>query len=339
MRTKRIKVLGRESIYHCMSRTVNGAALFGDREKEMLRKMIWQIAEFSGVQVLTYCVMNNHFHVLVRVPLPENISDGELIRRFSVLYPTTSRFQPLTAKDVRRILESGGEAADRLRAQLLARMTDVSQYMKTLKQRFATWFNQSHDRFGCLWAERFKSVLVQGHGNPLQTIAAYIDLNAVRAGLVDDPKDYRFCGYAEAVAGESSALNGIKFVWFDYFGSALDQPPLKGRGDCVLEAHRMLLFGKGACAKKARQYSVNREKALQILESSNGRLSRTEMLRCRVRYFTDGKILGTAEFVREAMRGMNLGSQNRRTKAPVQVKGAEWGDLSVSNPLRSGVFS
>ena len=51
-----------------MSHSVSGTPYFDDRAKEVLRKMIWQVADFSGVEVLTYCVMSNHFHVLVRVP-------------------------------------------------------------------------------------------------------------------------------------------------------------------------------------------------------------------------------------------------------------------------------
>ena len=74
-------------------------------------------------------------------------------------------------------------------------MGDVSEYIKTVKQRFSVWYNRNNRRYGTLWADRFKSVLVEGKGNPLQTMAAYIDLNPVRAGLVEDPKDYRFCGY------------------------------------------------------------------------------------------------------------------------------------------------
>jgi len=66
MELRRLKIQG--GVYHCMTRTVNGERLFGDREKEVMRKMIWQVADFSGVEVLTYCVMANHFHVLVRVP-------------------------------------------------------------------------------------------------------------------------------------------------------------------------------------------------------------------------------------------------------------------------------
>ncbi|WPJ94117.1 transposase [Coraliomargarita algicola] len=89
MRTKRITAQG-TGIYHCMSRTVNGQALFKLREMEVLRKMIHQVADFSGVEVLTYCLMNNHFHVLVRVCPEAQVSDSELMRRYRVLYAKPS---------------------------------------------------------------------------------------------------------------------------------------------------------------------------------------------------------------------------------------------------------
>jgi len=50
--------------------------------------------------------------------------------------------------------------------------------MKAVKQRFLVWYNHSHQRYGTLCAERFKSVLIEGQGNPLQMMAAYIDLNS-----------------------------------------------------------------------------------------------------------------------------------------------------------------
>jgi hypothetical protein len=71
--------------------------------------------------------------------------------------------------------------------------------MKELKGRFAQWYNRRHHRYGVLWAERFKSVLIE-EGQALSAVAAYIDLNPLRAGLCEDPKDYRYCGYAEAIA-------------------------------------------------------------------------------------------------------------------------------------------
>ena len=88
-------------------------------------------------------------------------------------------------------------------------MWDVSVFMKLLKQRFTQWFNQQWGRKGTLWEERFKSVLVEGAGEVLATMAAYIDLNPVRAGIVKDPADYRWCGYAEATAGSRRAQRGL----------------------------------------------------------------------------------------------------------------------------------
>ena len=104
------------------------------------------------------------------------------------------------------------KAAEELRERVLARMWDMSAFMKLLKQRFTQWYNRRQGRKGTLWEERFKSVLVDGAGDVLATMAAYIDLNPVRAGLVEDPKDYRWCGYAEAVAGGRAARAGIQLV-------------------------------------------------------------------------------------------------------------------------------
>jgi len=167
MRQRRMQVGGRDAVYHCMTRTVIGEMLCEkDWEKEVLRKMIWQVAAFSGVEILTYCIMLNHFHVLVRGSEGAALSDAALLRRYKILYPKPTKHQAATAIDLERQLEAGGENADLVRRQLLARMGDVSEFMKTLKQRFSVWYNKSHQRYGTLWLERFKSVLVEGKGNP-----------------------------------------------------------------------------------------------------------------------------------------------------------------------------
>jgi hypothetical protein len=80
-------------------------------------------------------------------------------------------------------------------------MHDGSLFMKLYEQKVTMYYNKKHQTFGTLWADRFKSQLVEDGGIALQTVAVYIDLNGVRARLAQDPKDYRFCGYAEAVAG------------------------------------------------------------------------------------------------------------------------------------------
>lgn len=347
MRENRLKVYGVDATYHCMTRTVNGERLFGDREKEVLRKIIWQVADFCGVQVLTYCVMSNHFHVLVEVPELGELSDSELMRRYKVLYPKPTKYQEASINVMEAELAAGGEEADVVRQRLIVRMGDVSEYMKTVKQRFTIWFNKSHQRFGTLWADRFKSVLVEGAGNPLQTMAAYIDLNPVRAGLVEDPKDYRFCGYAEAVAnsggfprregregleGKWRAVDGLFRIWADHVGA--DQSP-----QSVLQAHRSLIFGKGGDPWEVKGKVMDRRMVSKVIEEQDGVLPRAAVLRCRVRYFTEGAILGSAEYVRGFVGAVQ---RDRRRKHPPKVnplKGAAWGDLAVLQSLRREVFS
>ena len=326
MRRRRLKLRGCDAVYHCMTRTVNGERLFGDREKELLRKMLWQVADFCGVEILTYCVMSNHFHVLLRVRAGVRVSDGELMRRYRVLYPQPTRYQEASAAVLEALLAEGGEAAEGVRRRLLARMADVSEYMKAVKQRFSIWFNKSHGRYGTLWSERFKSVLVEGRGNPLQTMAAYIDLNPVRAKLVQDPKDYRFCGYAQAVAGFGKSREGLLAIWSDYIGS-------DGGYAEALRAHRRLIYVKGS-----NDQTIDQQEVLRVLDREDACLSRAVVLRCRVRYFTDGAILGTREFVG---RYTDSWQAERRRKRPVEPKpllGADWGDLAVIQGLRRAVF-
>jgi hypothetical protein len=224
-------------------------------------------------------------------------------------------------------LRANEEEGEAIRKKLLARMGDVSEFMKAVKQRFSVWYNRSHQRYGTLWAERFKSVLVEGQGNPLQTMAAYIDLNPVRAGLVEDPKGYRFCGYAEAVAGVKEAKSGLIHIWRDHGAKRIDS---------ALRAHRTLIFGKRA--SEAGLPEMTRQRALKVLDEEDGTLPKTVILRCRVRYFTDGAILGSAEFVRGFMGAWQM-ERGRKYPPKVNVmRGADWGDLTVIQGVRRQVF-
>jgi hypothetical protein len=321
-----------------MTRTVGGERLFGVGEKEMLRKMIWQAAEFCGVEVLTYCVMSNHFHVLVRVPEGAEVADAELLRRYKVLYPKPTKYQTASIAVMQRQLAEGGEEADAIRRRLLARMGDVSEFMKTVKQRFSVWYNRTHQRYGTLWAERFKSVLVEGRGNPLQTMAAYIDLNPVRAGLVKDPKDYRFCGYAEAVAGladqKHPAVLGLRAVWAAYANGDPRDGGISSKA--ALQCHRTYLFGSrgGDSALSAEDHA----RAVKVLEKERGVLPKATVLRCRVRYFTDGAILGTRDYVSDFIEHWQIERARKRPPKVNPLRGAAWGDLNCIQGLRKQVF-
>ena len=73
MRGARIKARG-EGFYHVVSRIVQRCFLLDDKEKGILLGMVRASAEFSGVEVFTYAFMDNHFHLLVRVPGKTDLS-------------------------------------------------------------------------------------------------------------------------------------------------------------------------------------------------------------------------------------------------------------------------
>jgi len=315
MGKRRNKVKGNLAYYHLMSRTVNGEAFFGNREKEVLRKMIWQVCGFSGVRVITYAVMKNHFHLFVEVPEQDRfVTDEEIVRRYRLLYPKPTPYQPMPAEILAHHLKENLHEGRQLREGLLRRMHDISWLMKTLKHRFSFWFNRSQDRFGPVWSERFKSVLVEGDKWALRTVAAYIDLNAVRAGLVEDPKDYRFCGYAEALGGSKLARNGLMVV------------------DRDLAGYRQTLYGSGADPREGKG-AISREEALKVLRTEKGKLPISVVLRCRLRYITDGVIIGSEDFVSSRLKEMGDLKKN-----PKPMKGAEWGGLSVAAGLHKDLF-
>jgi len=317
MRRKRLKIVGQKAYYHLMSRTVDGEALFGDGEREVFRRMIWQVSDFCGVRVITYAVMKNHFHLFVEVPEKVDVSDEELVRRYRVLYPVPTPWQPMPADVLARHLKENTLDGRFLRESLIRRMGDVSELMKTLKQRFSMWFNRSRERFGPVWSDRFKSVLVEGDLKALRTVAAYIDLNAVRAGLVSDPKDYRFCGYAEALAGGEAARDGLRLL------------------DRDLAGYRETLFGAGSAVKEGKE-SISRAEALAVLKAK-GKLPLRVLLRCRVRYLTEGKVLGSPEFVAEQLAREK--AVRKKPGLPKPMTGADWDGLTVGKACGKDRFA
>jgi putative transposase len=327
MRTARIKVEAEtgEAVYHCMTRTVNGERMLDDPAKEVLRKQLWQIADFCGVQILTYAILSNHFHVLVRVPQKQLQPDVELLRRYQTLYPRPTKYQSARLEIIQAQLATDGPEATEWRRRQAALMGDVSQFMKLVKQRFSVWFNRSRQRYGTLWSERFKSVLVEPQGKALETMATYIDLNCVRAGLATDPKDYRFCGYAEAVAGNTTAQAGLLSI-------------LGGSWPEVQATYRHWLFGT---ATEARESGAVIDAALlERVIAEGGRLPLSTVLRCRIRYFTDGAVLGSKAFVEAHLNAYRTvtGRRKRTAVRPIPPV-AEWGfPLATLRTLRKNVF-
>ena len=316
------------SYYHCVSRVVDRNFVFGTHERDVFRKILRQVEAFSGVRVVTWTILSNHFHVLLEVPPAPAVepTDNEILERCRSLY-SEHGILAVEAEfaDARR---AGGQVLERCRRKYLRRMWDLSEFMKTLKQKFTSWFNRIHERVGTLWESRFKSVIVDGAWGSLTKVAAYIDLNAVRAGLVDDPKDYRWCGYGEAVAGVGLARRGLGAAFSDG-GATTSWRELGPR-------YRKILFGIGEEHSARRGLSAAEVEAVW---QAGGKLSLAQLLRCRVRYFTDGFAVGSEAFIGAVFHMCRDASgENCGTRAWA-MRGGDWGGMRVARGLRRAPIS
>ena len=181
MRRPRVKVEG-EGFYHVVSRIGGKRFLIDEKEKAVLLGMIRAAAAFSGVELYTFAIMSNHFHLLVRVPRRKAVSDAELLRRMEALYGTPR---------YRKVLEKWEKWTERKqdwrvldeKARMRARIYDLSQFCKTFKEAYTQDYNKRHENTGTIWEGRFKSILLEGSRRALMTVAGYIHLNPVRAGM------------------------------------------------------------------------------------------------------------------------------------------------------------
>ncbi|MCC5842351.1 MAG: hypothetical protein JJT96_19700, partial [Opitutales bacterium] len=195
--------------------------LMDEEAMQAMRHIMRSQAAFAGMEVLTYCFMANHFHIFVWLDPKEteNLDDTGLVGRFRALYGgTRCASLGLDADDLEVILTKNGSSAEGIRRRLKARMGDVSVFMREVKTRFTLWYNRKRGTVGTFWAERFRSVIVEADTEAQRMVAAYIDLNPVRAGLVEDAGAYAFSGFGEACAGGSAARRGIariegKMTW------------------------------------------------------------------------------------------------------------------------------
>jgi putative transposase len=315
------------AIYHCIARVVDKRFAFTPDDKEQFRIYLRMMENFSGCRVLAYCVMCNHFHILLEVPPKAKtpLSDEQLLKRLGALY--TKAFVANVAKELAaaRKVASEWRARDaeayvqQIHERFTYRMHDLSEFMKTLLQRFTRWHNARTKRRGNLWEETFKSVVVED-GLASETMAAYIDLNPVRAGMVQDPAEYRWSSYGEAMgatgrSGARAKAGLVRAIMADK-GWEADARHWAGR---VSRDYRMLLLQAGE--EKTREV-VNeegervmevvrkgipgrgREKGtgcspdgLEQVVPATGHVALGQMLRWKVRYFTDGAAIGSRAFV------------------------------------------
>jgi len=257
------------------------------------------------------------------VPKKCEVEEKEVLTRSTGLYGRVRAAKG--AMDLRdlRADERDDEAAELLTSYTY-RMNDLSQFMKMVMQRFTMSYNKRHNRRGHLWEQRFKSILVEGKPDAISTMAAYIDLNPVRAGIVKDPKAYHFCGYGEAVAGNKAARRGMKLICriLGYDGNWASNGSI----------YRKQLFVQ-AGARSNKGCEINRDKIEKVLENG-GKLSKAELLHCKVRYLSDGVVLGGKAFVEDIFQKHRDEFGIKRKTGARKPRFGQWNGLCTMRDLR-----
>jgi len=106
----------------------------------------------------------------------------------------------------------------------------------------------------------------------------------------------------------------------------------------AMERYRVIVFGKGYVRDAAKRNSgVDAEKTRGIL-NTGGHVSRNEALRCRVRYFSDGAVLGSREFVQGYFECHRDRFGAKRRDGPRKMRGSDWEGLMCIRDLRRDVF-
>ncbi|MEM8954910.1 MAG: transposase [Verrucomicrobiota bacterium] len=320
--------------FHCISRVVDQQFVLGKEEKDHFVQIMRKVEAFSGIKVLTFCVMDNHFHVLLEVPDRQELSDQEFLKRIRLFY--SGKTSGITRRDIEWKMENWREkgwddAVDELKERYISRMYNLSEFMKTLKQRFTQWFNGKHHRKGTLWESRFKSVLVGGSWEAILSVAAYIDLNPIRARMVADPEDYRWCGYGQALAGKKIARRGL--------GAILETEGQSSHWTHVSHEYRKLLYGVGEKETRSKQtrkiigHGLDQDTIQNVLDSG-GTLTQAQLLRCRARYFCDGFVIGTKEFVNDFFQHNSNRFGSQRQDGARKIRGANCPNICTLRDLR-----
>jgi len=292
-RIPRLLVPETPAVYHVISRTALPGLPFTAADKDYLQSLILRFSRIYFTEILGFCLMDNHFHLLVRMFPKDHGDEATLRTRFKLTHGDKAAFSPSKIAEYRE------------------KWSSLSEFVKDIKQTFSRYFNKKNNRKGYLWGDRFKSVIVQD-GHTLVNCLAYIDLNPVRANMVQRPEDYRWSSLGYHV----QTGNRADFLSLD-LGLADWGIERKNR----FRKYREFIYETGALdtGKGARLDP----KMVKKERKKGYRLTVADRLRYKTRYFTDAGVIGTKEFVARHSRKFHDHFACKQEKKPRKVEGLD----------------
>jgi putative transposase len=293
-RIPRLTNSGEPTVYHVMSRTALDGLPMGDVENDYLLKLIKKLSKLYFVEILGFALMGNHFHLLTRVYPTEFLSNDQLKKRYETYYNGEQKLRDGQIPLIREKLSS------------------LSGFMKEIKQGFTRFYNKEHERKGFFWGGRFKSVIVE-QGETLINCLAYIDLNPVRAGIVENPEDYRWntLGYIAQTGNKED------FISYNFGIEGHEKASVKEK----LRYYREFMYELGYLPTNKGK-SIKKE-IIKKERTKNFETTRIDNFKNRTRYFTDSGIIGSKAYVTNNYQKLKSFFNSKHEKIPRTIKGLD----------------
>ena len=294
-RTTRLIINDETAVYHVMSRTALDGFPVDDIEKDFMLDLIRRYCSLYLVEILGFCLMDNHFHILVRMFPEYKFSDEEIKKRYENFYGDERAF-----------------AAGQI-PSLREKLSNLSEFVREIKVGFTRYYNKRHNRRGYFWGDRFKSVIVE-KGETLINCLAYIDLNPLRAGIVSRPEDYRW----NSLWYHVQTNNRDNFLSTDF---GLKEFSVKNEKERI-RRYRRYVYEAGALDHPGKgQARVIDNDIVEHERENDFELNRMRRFRYRTRYFTDSGVIGSKEFVSSNYQRFKDLFMSKREKIPKLVAG------------------
>jgi putative transposase len=193
------------------------------------------------------------------------------------------------------------------------KLASLSEFVRDIKVNFARYYNRKHYRRGYFWGDRFKSVIVD-RGETLVNCLAYIDLNPLRAKIVEKPEEYRW----SSIGYHLQTGNRDKFLSTDFGLREFNVRSEKER----IRRYRKYMYEAGSISRPEKgRIRVIDPKVLAREKRKDFEITTASRLRYRSRWFTDSGIIGSKEFVADHYQRFKHLFHSRHEKKPRPVKG------------------
>lgn len=206
-----------DTYHHLMSRIAHKVYFMTEEVRNDFIEMIRRAAEFCGIELVAWCIMTNHFHILAYLPEPTPLSEEEIVRRYGVLKGDSRRMRLESELARYRANEKDGESKVKERlAKITSAMFNIGEFMKIVKQWMTQEYNQRTRHTGTLWEAVYKDVPIEAKSARLAQCAAYIHLNPIRAGIEYGFDKYLWSSFTALKRGDEIALSGMRKIYGEW---------------------------------------------------------------------------------------------------------------------------